>query len=95
MHCENENVHAQNTIQMLPNEAPFGWWSWEECARECALFESCTFWTLQLGSEGKCLLMTNQGEYVVSSNHAEGDKDLDCAFYGTPLPTMPPTVSEK
>ena len=78
---------------MLPNEAPAGWWSWEECARECVIFDPCTFWTLQLEGEGKCHLMSNQGDYVVSSNQAEGDKDLDCAFDGTPLPTMPPTVS--
>ena len=79
---------------MLANEAPNGnWWQWEECARECALFAACEFWTLQLSGEGKCHLMSNQGEYVVSSNHAEGDKDLDCAVDTTSPPTKPPTVS--
>lgn len=29
---------------MLANEAPDGsWWSWEECAKECALFATALF----------------------------------------------------
>mmetsp|Transcript_39047 Transcript_39047/g.82123 ORF Transcript_39047/g.82123 Transcript_39047/m.82123 type:complete len:731 (+) Transcript_39047:94-2286(+) len=80
-------------LSLDANQAPNGSkWEWEECARECALFEACEFWTLPLGTGGQCHLMSNQGDYVVSSNHAEGDKDMDCAVDVTPSPTAPPTT---
>lgn len=79
---------------MDANQAPNGSkWEWQECAQRCALYEPCEFWTLPLGIGGMCHLMSNQGEYVVSSNHAEGDKDLDCAAGTTAPPTASPTVS--
>ena len=52
-------------------------------------------WKLQLRGDEQCLLMSSQDEYEVAINHAEGDKDLDCAFDGTPLSTIPLTMSKK
>ena len=82
------------TMQFLPAEAPGGSWDWEECARECALNQECTFWTLQLSGDRRCLLMKNKGDYVATHSHVEGDKDLDCAVDGTNPPTQSPTVSQ-
>lgn len=66
-------------LQLTPEKAPDGSkWSWEECARECALYHPCDYWTLQLNKGGRCILMSHKGNYINARGHAEGPQNLHC-----------------
>ena len=57
-------------------------WTWQQCARECATYQGCEFWTLQQGGAQQCRLLKNKGTYHDSGGHFEGDKDAGCRFAG-------------
>lgn len=88
--------HYGTYLRVLqPAEAPDGsQWTWQQCAEACALSADlprpCEFWTLQLAGQGKCLLMADQGAYVETHSHAEGDRDDDC-LATTPVATPAPS----
>jgi len=102
---DGDGWHRGTYEKSLPKElSPSGvQWRWEECARECASFAACEFWTLRLGGDKACLLMSKQGTYSDTGGHVEGLKDLDCLGMGalmssptqapTPLPTPSPTAT--
>jgi len=53
-------------------------WTWEQCAKECAMNDECEFWTLRLEGNGACILKKGREKYFDTGNHMEGSRDLDC-----------------
>jgi len=53
-------------------------WTWEQCAKECAMNDECEFWTLRLDGNGACILKKGREKYFDTGNHMEGSRDLDC-----------------
>jgi len=77
---ETNGFHAGEFVKYLNSyDSPNGLqWTWEQCAKECALFSACEFWILRLNGNKACLLMANKGIYYDRGEHVEGSKDLDC-----------------
>ena len=93
--------HGGNTIaNLLPSESISGeTWAWQECAKKCAEYEDCSFWTIRLTGDKGCLIKNNQGTYYDHGDHIEGPRDLDCLSVvitasPTPFTTPSPTTDK-
>merc|ERR1711939_1026971 len=75
---DTDGWHVGTEVHSLPATDM----TWEECAAECAIFDGCEFWTLQLkNANPMCKLQADQGAYVAGGDggHYEGDKIAACA----------------
>lgn len=93
--CNTDRWHKGTYLQSLPRRsAPNGRdWFWDECATACDQRDDCEFWTLRMDRGRECLLLKNQGDYVLQRDHPhmEGTKDGSCltevctaTFWGDP-----------
>jgi len=72
--------HSGSYVQtLLPKDSPNGIeWQWQECAKACAEYDGCEFWTLKSSGKKTCALKANKGTYYDEGDHIEGSKDSSC-----------------